>query len=166
MDGSQPAGEAEALEFLSLVPEAPSAEKSMQLINYVGGPNTECAGNSLFPVFVGSLRGRVTGDIKVQFNAASTAGAVDVRIWPDVYGQLCNEAYLPPARSVRVNLPAGPGLVEAVLSGASFDVGDQVMVQITPVVETPFVGRMFYGTPDARVEFECIPSIGKTGCLP
>lgn len=166
MDGTTAVGEAEGLAYLTLVPQAPSAEKSMQIVNYVGGPNTNCAGNALFPVFVGSLSGRVTGDIKVWFNAASTAGEVDVRIWPDVYGQLCNEAYIPPARTVQVNLPTGQGLVEAVLSGAPFDAGEQIMIQITPVTATPFVGRMFYGTADARVEFACIPSSGKTSCLP
>jgi hypothetical protein len=166
MDGTAPTGEAEGLAYLQLVSEAPAAEKSMQLVNYVGGPNTNCAGNALFPVFVGSLSGTVTGPITVRFDAASTAGAVDVRVWPDVSQQRCAPDYPTPARQATVTLPTGEGVVDAVLSGADFDAGSQLMIQITPVISTPFVGRMFYGTADAQVEFDCIPSINETDCLP
>ncbi len=165
LDGNAPAGEAENA-YLKLVPAAPSTEKSMQLINYVGGPNTNCAGNSLFPVFLGSLSGRITGDIKVTFDAVSTAGAVDVRVWPDVSAQACAPSYIAPSRSKIVALPTGEGTVEAVLSGAAFSAGQQLMIQITPVTSTPFWGRMFYGTSVAKVEFDCVPSILDTDCLP
>ncbi len=165
MDGAQPAGEAEGLAYLQLTPQAGSSEKSMQLLNYVGGPNTNCAGNSLFPVFVGELSGKVTGDIKVTFTAASTAGAVDIRVWPDLSSQLCNEAYMPPSRSATVGLPTGSGVVQAVIPGSDLEAGSQIMIQITPVTTTPFLGRMFYGTASAKVEFDCIPSPGQADCI-
>jgi hypothetical protein len=137
----------------------------MQVINYVGGPNTACAGNSLFPVFLGSLSGRVTGDVKVSFDAISTAGAVDIRVWPDVSAQACAPSYIEPSRSKVVALPTGEGRIEAVLSGADFAAGQRLMIQITPVTATPFLGRIFYGTADAKVEFDCIPNRGEADCV-
>lgn len=152
--------------FHKLVAEAGSSEKSRQVLNYGVGPNTQCAGNSLMPVFVGPFAGTVTGDITVKFEAMSTPGAsVEVRIWPDVAAQACNDAYIEPARSAVVALPAGQGMVEAVLSGADFTAAAQLMLQVTPVLVPPFIGRMFYGTDASTVELTCIPASG-TSCIP
>lgn len=148
--------------------------KSKQLTNYVGGPNTQCAGNDLFPVWVGDLTGTVTGDIKVTFHTISSPGSVDVRIWPDVASQLCtNETlgafdYPEPAAEVRVDLPPGPGTVEAVIEGAKFKAGSLLMLQLTPVVESPFFGRVLYDSTSyvSKIEFNCIPAKGATSCTP
>ena len=115
MDSSEPAG---------------AEPKSKQLTNYGGGPNEQCAGNDFFPVWVGDLSGTVTGDVKVTFHTISSpGGTVDVRIWPDVASQMCTQEtlgafdYPEPAGEVRVDLPPGPGTVEAVIEGAKFKAG-------------------------------------------
>jgi len=177
MDGAAPIGEGDALGFQTLVPQASGEEKSKQILNYVGGPNNNCAGNNLFPVFVGSLSGTVTGDLAVKFDARSTPGEVLIRVWPDVNGQFCNATYIQPARSAQAALPSGEGVVEVAIPGDPFDVGSYIMVQVSPAPVTisedppvnglsPFVARMFYGTTASRVEFSCVPYIGETDCIP
>lgn len=152
--------------YLKLQNAEGSGEKSMGVFNAVASPNTKCAGNSLMPVFIGSVSGQITGDMKVSFNAMGTPGKVEVRVWPDVAAQACNEAYIEPAAAVIVDLPAGEGLVEAVLEGVNLAPRSVMMVQITPVVGPPGgYNRVFYGTPDSKIEFSCIPASGKT-CTP
>jgi len=160
MDPSEPSG---------------SEPKSKQLTNYVAGPNTECAGNELFPVWVGNLTGTVKGDVKVTFHTISTpAAAVDVRIWPDVNSQLCTQEtlgafdYPEPAGEVRVNLPPGPGSTEAVIERVNFKAGSLLMLQLTPVVEGPFVGRVLYDSTQfvSKIELKCTPVGRAKSCTP
>lgn len=150
--------------FMSMDTTAGSSEKSLAYVNYVAGPNTQCAGNSLFPVWTGKIAGQVTGDIKVTFNSISSPGKVDIRVWPDVLAQACNESYPEPAGHVTVDLPPGSGTVEAVIPGVNFNATAALMVQITPVLPTeggtPILGRVFYDTEGSFVEFSCIPAAG------
>lgn len=152
--------------YLKLQNAEGSGEKSMGLFNAVATPNTNCGGNSLMPVFVGPVSGQIVGDMKVSFNAMGTPGNVEIRVWPDLAAQACNEAYVEPAASVEVALPAGEGLVEAVLEDVNFAPSSVMMLQITPVLAAPGnYNRVFYGTADSKIEFTCIPSSGKT-CTP
>jgi hypothetical protein len=170
MDGDSQFGEEDQLgngTFLKLVKEEPSGEKSHGIPNYVGGPNTNCAGNALVPVFVGEVSGRIVGDMKVTFNAFSQGGNVEVRVWPDIAAQACNDAYVEPAGAVEVPLPAGEGTVEATIEGLDFEAASIIMIQLTPVIGAPpFYARAFYGTADSKVEFNCIPPAGATACTP
>jgi hypothetical protein len=167
MEGSSNFGEEDQLAngtYLKLQTAEGSGQKSAGVPNYVGGPNTTCAGNSLVPVFVGSLAGKVVGDMKVTFDAAATPGAkVEVRVWPDLAAQACNESYIAPAGSAIVDLPAGQGTVEAVIEDLDFEAIGGLMIQVTPVIGAPpSYSRVFYGTADSKVEFSCIPASGKT----
>lgn len=146
--------------YLKLAPEAGGGEKSMGMPQYGPGPNPNCAGNSLVPVFVGPTAGRVVGDMTVTFDASSTGGTVEVRVWPDVGAQACNEAYIEPAGAAEVALPSGSGTVEAVIEGLDFEAASIMMIQITPI--SPGYGRAFYGTDASKVEFECIPASGSS----
>jgi hypothetical protein len=148
-----------------------SSTKSKQLTNYVLGPNTDCAGITLFPVWTGPLVGRVVGDVKVTFHTISTPGAsVDVRIWPDVNSLLCNQEtlgvadYPDPAGSATVELPPGPGEVVAEIKGVDFKATSNLMLQITPMIDVPFFGRVLYDSDSApsKIELSCIPAKGKT----
>lgn len=164
LDGESTFGEQDQLgdgTYLKLTAAEGSGEKSMMIPNYAGGPNPNCAGNSLMPVFVGDLSGHVTGDMKVTFNAFSQGGAVEVRVWPDVSAQACNESYIEPAGAATVDLPAGEGTVEAVIEGLDFEAQSVMMIQITPVIGAPpYYARAFYGTADTKVEFECVSAAG------
>ena len=166
MEGEASFGEEDQLgngTYLKLQLEAGSGEKSMGMPNYVGGPNSNCAGNSLVPVFVGELAGKVTGDMKVTFDASATPAAkAEVRVWPDIAAQACNNAYPEPAAAVVVDLPAGGGTVEAVLEGVDIEASGVMMIQITPVLAAPpSYARVFYGTDASKVEFNCLPRFGE-----
>ncbi|HWC13605.1 MAG TPA: hypothetical protein VG929_03325 [Actinomycetota bacterium] len=154
--------------YLQLAAKEGSGEKSMGIPNYVGGPNPKCAGSSLVPVFVGGTVGQVTGDLKVTFLAQATPGQkVEVRVWPDVMAQACNDSYVEPAGVAVVDLPTSKGVVEATIPGLDFAAVNNLMIQITPVIGAPpGYGRAFYGTPDTKVEFACLPPAGATSCVP
>lgn len=150
--------------FLKLSPAEGTGEKSMGLLNAVGTPNPNCGGNSLMPVFVGPTSGRITGDMKISFSAIATAAAkTEIRVWPDLAAQACNESFVEPAGSVVVDLPAGQGTVEATIEGLNFTAQGVMMIQFTSVLGAPpTYARIFYGTADSKVEFTCTPLSGSS----
>lgn len=169
MEGEADYGEEDQIAngtYLKLQAEAGSGDKTMGVPNYGRGPNSACAGNSLVPVFVGQLAGKVSGDMKVTFDVSATpAGKVEVRVWPDVAAQACNESYPEPAGAVVVDLPAGSGTVEAVIEGLDFEASGVMMIQVTPVLApdgAPNYARVHYGTDASKVEFNCLPASGKS----
>ena len=182
LHGTNPDGDAEAAEHTAngtfmqmdpVKPTEPTASKSRQITNYGAGPNTQCAGNNLFPVWQGKMAGTITGDITFTFHAVTSPPVtVEVRVWPDIVAQACNEAYPEPARKVQVELPAGQAEVQAVLSGADIEALGSVMVQITPILPTeggvPFEGRVFYDAENALsvFSFQCTPPSGASSCTP
>lgn len=176
--GSMPFGEIESRANGAYLPMTPaeaggSEPKSYQVTNFGGGPNTQCAGNMYFPVWVGPVAGKIVGDIKVTLHAISSGGTVDVRVWPDVNSLLCDSAatgameYVEPATSATVSLPPGHGAIEVVLPNTEFTAQALMMVQVTPVIIPPFFSRVLYDTAEfsSGVEFACIPARG-TACAP
>ena len=152
--------------FLELSPTEGTGEKSMGLINAVATPNPKCGGNSTMPVFVGPMSGRVVGDLKISFSALATAAAkTEIRVWPDLAAQACNDAFIEPAGAVVVDLPAGEGTVEATIEGLDFTAQGVMMIQFTNVLGAPpTYARIFYGTADTKIEFTCTPLSG-TSCI-
>lgn len=152
--------------FLKLQAEAGSGEKSMGMPNLAATPNMNCAGNSFWPVFIGDISGRILGDMEVSFNAFGQGGEVEVRVWPDIAQQACNDNYVEPAGAAVVDMPAGEGLVEATIEDLDFTAESVMMIQLTPVVSAPpYYGRAFYGTEDSKAEFKCIPPKGQKACI-
>lgn len=140
------------------------APKSMTVVSYVGGPNTTCAGSFLSPVWIGKMSGTVVGNVKVTFDAISTpTGKVDVQLYPDLGSFGCD---LTAPAQVRVDLPSGPGQVEAVIKGVKLPVVGSLMVQITPVISSPFLSRVLYDSPEfpSKIEFSCIPAAAAKSC--
>ncbi|MFP5352292.1 MAG: hypothetical protein ACLGIB_07005 [Actinomycetota bacterium] len=166
--------------YLSMDPTKPTGtdSKSKGITNYGVGPNTRCAGNTLFPTYVGELSGAVKGDMKVVLNTIATPGAaVEIRVWPDIASLLCDSAtsadYVEPAASVVVPLTPGQGTVEAVLEDVDFAAAASLMLQVSPATMDvagtqrplpPFVGRLLYDSEAApsSISFSCTPSSGKT----
>ena len=169
MEGTSQAGEQDNQadgKFLQLTKDPGTGEKSMGFWGAATSPNPNCAGNGLLPVFVGGLSGKVVGSLKVTFSAASTPGnSVEVRVWPDIAAQACNESYIEPAGKVTVPLPAGEGTVEATIDGLDFSASGLLMIQINPIGIPPGYARVFYGTDASKVEFMCVPAAGAS-CLP
>ena len=184
LHGNTPIGEVDSVEglnagtYMGMDATEPSNPEpsSIGLVGPIAGqagPNTDCAGNQLFPIWTGSLAGKVKGDLKVTFDVVASGGTVDLRIWPDVSSLMCDggldgsaNSYVPPAAQQEVTLPNGPGTVEATFEDVKFKAVGSLMFQIT-VLETPPYGRVLYNSADfpARLEFTCIPASGKS-CTP
>ena len=152
---------------MKLQPAEGSGEKSRGFWGAATSPNPNCAVNSHLPVFIGNVSGTVSGSMTITFDAISTPGnAVEVRVWPDVGSQLCNDEYVEPAGKVTVPLPAGQGAVEATIEGLNFTSVGLMTIQINPVGIPPGYARVFYGTAESKVEFSCLPAKGAASCLP
>jgi hypothetical protein len=189
--GAQPVGEAESdpavnnTMYLPMDAAAPDGAepKSKQITNGLVTPNTECAGNQLYPIWVGKVSGRIVGDVKVSLNTVSTPGGqVDVRIWPDINSSLCTSElagttdYPKPAAEKTIDLPPGPGTTEVDLGTVDFPAIGSFMIQISPTplvdagpqkVLSPFAGRVLYDSTsfDSTITFSCVPKTG-TSCAP
>lgn len=181
LHGTELIGEIDAVNNLSagaynkMDPAEPSgpAPKSMGLIDYVVGPNSDCAGNYLYPVWTGNVSGRIVGELKVTFHTIGAPRSVDVRIWPDVMSQACagndlaEGSYPAPAYEQSVTLPAGPGVTEVVFEDVDLATIGSFMLQITPPPGEPLPGRVLYDSADfaSSVEFTCIPPKGAKACI-
>jgi len=186
--GATIAGEADSLPVandvnLKMDPQEPegSDPKSKQIFNAVATPNGRCAGNNFFPLWQGQVAGKIVGDVKVTFGAVSSPGSVLIRVWPDVFGLMCDSNasgstdYPEPVRELVVDV-TGAGTIEAVLKGKPFTATANMMVQISPeeleaaageTVFPPAVTRVLYDSTDypSNIEFKCIPASGKS-CAP
>lgn len=141
---------------------------SMQLLNYALGPNPNCAGNSLFPVWTGFLgEGTMVGEATVTLHVlGSTGGDVTVNVWADVTGQACNDSYPTPDATADVTLPPGDGSVEVTLPTDGLDPDFSIMVQVqptpsdTPLAHTPTTqARVLYDGADVQtsIALTCQP---------
>lgn len=143
---------------MDLVPG--DAGESRQLLNYVGGPNTECTGNSLFPTWSGYIgEGTVVSDGKLTLDvAAGLGGTVNVAIWADVTGQNCNDAFIQPDVLAQGTLPVGPGLLEVDLPMADLDPDFSILLMVYPETSDPTAqGRINYDDGIATLNFTCQP---------
>lgn len=172
--GNAPVGEAETVDgvsgiFMSMDSTEPEggAPKSMGVTNAGATPNPNCAGNPFFPLWVGEVAGTIKGDMKLTFDALSTPGQVEVRVWPDITTLSCNEGYVEPQGQVIVDLPPGGGTVEAVMKDVNFPVAARLMVQISPVQPGAAQTRVLYDSADypTNLSFTCIPASGNS-CTP
>lgn len=157
---------------------APSGDfQSRQLLNYVGGPNTACSDNALFPTWVGYVgKGSVVGNATLEIDVVgSTGGPIDVRIWTDTGGG-CNESNVAPHAVKRTNLPVGQGRLSVELPTNGLDPQFEMKVMIVPAATSPTAqGRFLYDGADyqATLSFTCQPDPVKTeaelagaNCLP
>lgn len=173
LHGDSPSGEADSAPglidlttFQRMDTSAPKGSDSRSK-GYVWS-NYRCAGNRLHPVWVGDVSGKIVGDITVTFTSLSVPQSIDIRIWPDLFAQACNNDYRAPAASATVEVPAGQGEVKVKVPNKGFAAYSGLMFQLSPTsvaTDTPGFGRVLYDSVDAdsRLEFRCIPRRG-TSC--
>jgi hypothetical protein len=96
------------------------------------------------------LPGTVVGNVKVTLHTAATPAAkLAIQLYPDATGG-CNSAlssdFVPPATEAMVDVPPGPGVVEAVLPNKSFKVAGSMTLQIYIADQgtSPAQVRLFY----------------------
>lgn len=171
LQGEATFGETEQVErwidsaWWEMTPDEPEdGSKSVFVTNYVQGPNPNCSGNGLLPVWRGALSGRIKGDITATLHTtASPAASLVVELFPDATGG-CNEDYIEPAGAVTVELPPGSNEVEAVIEDVDFEVVSSLVLQLRMEFQTPGQARVYFGGADtpSNLDFKCIPAKGKT----
>ena len=151
LHGTLPVGEAELpttwLEdaWMTMDSTKPSGPpKSMFITNYVGGPNTDCSGNGLLPVWRGQVAGTIKGTATLSLHTMATPGATVVAsLYPDPNGG-CNETAMPPAATTEVAV--APGHAETVFKfdKVNFKAGSSMIVQLHVVGPSPAQVRILY----------------------
>ncbi len=139
--------------------------KSYNFNNPVG--NDKCSGNStFFPTWTGDLAGTIVGDVKWTAYFASPPSQVIARIWTDTPISSCNESFVPPAKEVVVDIPAGNNAVEIVFPKLKLKAGNNIMVELLQRGLSK-QGRVLYDGArfESALSFSCIPAKGKT-CAP
>lgn len=176
--GTQPLGELEnpditAPTYMTMDAKAPTGgqARSAGVTYYVGGPNTNCAGNTLFPIWTGALDGAPTGDATVELFLQNVGtGNIEVRLFADIYGQACNDAYEPAIGSAVVPVTVGQTSAKVVLKGINKKKRNiaSLMLQVSPAapLDPPFHTRIQYDATSAlsKVSFSCLPKPGKKAC--
>ncbi len=149
----------------TLDPTEPSGQSKSQMItNYVGGPNTNCSGNGLLPVWRGNLTGQVKGDVKFTLTTAAVpTTAIVASLYPDGTGG-CNESAEAPAAQIQVDLAAGQAVTEIVFEDVDFEAIASLVLMLHIPNLTPGQARIFYDGADApsSLEFLCTPTTQKT----
>jgi hypothetical protein len=147
-----------------------TSDKNFVFYGLGASPNTQCAGNSLFPNWVAPATGNLTGTAKVTIYGQGS-GVVKVQIFADVEAQACNDAYPTPLAEASVTLPAAPGPVTVSLPIAKFGkspgkVSSSFTVQLLPTLVPPSVQRAIYDSvaSPSSVTVTCIPKPGKKTC--
>lgn len=147
-----------------------SGDKSFVFYAAATSPNSKCAGNSLFPNWVGAASGTATGVATVTFFAQGS-GSANVQLFADTDGQACNDAYPTPLGEATVALPPSAGLVTVKIPIAKVGktpgkLSSSFTVQIQAVQPVPSVNRVLYDstTSPSSVTITCIPKVGKKTC--
>ena len=167
LHGVQPVGEAEIPDsvlsslYMPMDATAPTAgqPKSMQIINYLAGPNTHCSGNGLFPVWSGQVTGQIVGNLTLKLDVAAltantggpTGPYLSIRVFPDASSG-CNDAYVEPAAKATVHLDAGLQTATVTIPNPNgFAVQESLAVMISSVDGGPGTWTAPYG---ARVLYD------------
>lgn len=173
LHGNTPVGEggegavniAESLQMtMNTTAPTDAAPKSYNYNNPVG--NDQCSGNStFFPTWSGDLAGTIVGDVKWTAHFAAPPSQVIARIWTDTTISSCNESYIPPAKEVIVDVPAGHNAVDIVFKKMKLKAGYNIMVELLQRTATR-QGRVFYDAVgyESALTFDCIPAGGAKTC--
>lgn len=180
MHGTEQAGELEAANagsgtFMAMDSTKPAAgaPKSMNVTNYVVGPNTACSGNNLVPTWRGPVAGTVKGDVKLRLHTvAGPAAVIQADLFPDGTGgcdsDLGSTGFVPPVATVQAEVAPGPGVTEITFPNVNFKaVGSVVVMLSAGTVGNPEQVRVLYddATYDSSMTFSCTPTSG-TACTP
>lgn len=177
LHGTQPVGEVDqvpvggAALLMDATKPAGAQAKSKQITNYIGGPNTECASNPLFPYWEGPVAGKVTGKVKITlFTLAAPGSSVRVRLFNSPGAQACNESYPAAIFDKTVTVPQGDGsvVIEGEVKKSAKPIGGALQLELSPsgtLGDTSQV-RAFYDSAaqSSSVTFTCIPNAGKKTC--
>lgn len=142
---------------MDLTAPTEATPKSKQMLNYVGGPNTQCSGNNLFPTWQGFVDGIVSGPVTLSLPMIGNGDDVEVRVFKDT-AQQCNEAYVSPIGSAIAASPSGPGTLEVTIPvpAQGANVAYALIVMVVPAEPTAQARALYDSTDyDATLTFTC-----------
>jgi hypothetical protein len=138
---------------------------SMFVTNYFRGPNTDCDGNGLLPVWRGDFSGKFKGDIKVTLHTLATPAAeLTVSLYPDPTGT-CSSAGTPataaseapqPVATTLIDVAPGQAVTEVLFENVKLKAAAGLALQLSvPTQTTPGQVRVFFDSPDfaSNIEF-------------
>ena len=139
--------------------EPTAAEPSSVFVtNYFRGPNTDCDGNGLLPVWKGTYSGRFKGDVKVTLHTLATPVApLVVSLYADPSGT-CSADATPataaveapkPVAQAEVEVAPGPGVTEVTFKKVKFQAIGSLALQLhMPTMTTPGQVRVLFDSVD------------------
>lgn len=131
---------------------------SVFVTNYVRGPNTDCDGNGLLPVWKGTYSGKFKGDVKVTLHTIATPLApLVVSLYADPTGT-CSADATPvtdaseapkPVAQTEVEVAPGPGVTEITFKKVKFQAIGSLALQLhIPNLTTPGQIRVLFDSVD------------------
>lgn len=138
---------------------------SINVTNYFRGPNTDCDGNGLLPVWKGAFSGSFKGDAKVTLHTVATpATTLVASIYADPTGTCtsnlptgASEAPKPVAQE-EVEVAPGHAATEFVFKNLKFKAAASVLLQLhIPTQTTPGQIRVLFDSADFASSMQLLP---------
>lgn len=147
--------------YMEMNTEEPTAAEpsSMFVTNYMRGPNTDCDGNGLLPVWKGDFVGKHKGDVTVTLHTIATpATDLVISLYADATGT-CSSPGTPgvsepteapkPVATETVTVSPGPGVTEVTFENVKFKALSNVLLQLNiPNLSTPGQVRVLFDSTD------------------
>ena len=135
-----------------------SEPSSIFVTNYFRGPNTDCDGNGLLPVWKGAFAGKFKGDVTVTLHTVATPVAPMVAsLYADPTGT-CSAAGTPataaseapkPVAQTQLEVAPGPGVTEITFKNVKFKAMGSLLLQLhMPTQSTPGQVRVLFDSAD------------------
>ena len=144
-------------------PSSP-APSSMFVTNYLNGPNTDCDGNGLLPVWKGTYSGSFKGDVKLTLHTIATpATSMVVSLYPDPTGTCTSN--LPTGTSeapqpvAQAEVEVAPGHAETVVEfkKLKFKAIGGLALQLHMPPQTPGQVRVLFDSPEFASSLQLLP---------
>ena len=143
--------------YMEMDTEEPTAAEpsSMFVTNYMRGPNTDCDGNGLLPVWKGDFVGKHKGNVTVTLHTVATpATELVISLYADATGT-CSSAGTPgvsepteapkPVAQETVAVTPGPGVTEVTFKNVKFKALSNALLQLhIPNLSTPGQVRVLF----------------------
>ena len=136
---------------------------SMFVTNYFRGPNTDCDGNGLLPLWKGDFSGSFKGDVKITLHTVATpAVTMTASLYKDPTGTCTGNLPTgateapPPVAQTEVDVAPGHATTEITLKNVRFKAMSSVLVQLhIPNLTTPGQVRILFDSAefDSNVQF-------------
>ena len=138
---------------------------SMNVTNYFRGPNTDCDGNGLLPVWKGNFSGAFKGDAKVTLHTVATpATPLVVSLYKDPTGTCTSappigDSQAPkPVAQTEIEVAPGHATTEVVLKNLNFKATASILLQLhIPNLTTPGQVRVLFDSADFASSVQLLP---------